>query len=72
MNHVTNLMSHADISNFSPVISEFFYIEKYMYRLHFDSKCLILLTFHESLKIVLIKKSYNFDDVSKNDYTRSS
>ena len=27
-----------------------------MYRLHFDAKFLILLTFLESLKIVLIKK----------------
>ena len=27
-----------------------------MYRLHFDEKFLILLTFLESLKIVLIKK----------------
>ena len=58
MNHVTNLMSRADISNFSPEISEFFYIEKYMYRLHFNSKCSILLTFHESLKIVLKKLQF--------------
>ena len=27
-----------------------------MYRLHFDTKFLVLLTFLESLKIVLIKK----------------
>ena len=27
-----------------------------MYRLHFDTKLLILLTFPESVKIVLIKK----------------
>ena len=56
MNHVTHLLISADISNFSPEISKFCYIKKYMYRLHFDTKFLILLTFLESLKIVLIKK----------------
>ena len=48
-------MSPADISNFSPEIRKFCYIKKYMYRLHFDTKFSILLTFLESLKIVLIK-----------------
>ena len=56
MNHLTHPLSSADISNFSPGISKFCYIKKYMYRLHFDAKFLILLTFLESLKIVLIKK----------------
>ena len=56
MNHVTHPMSRADISNFSPEINKFCYIKKYMYRLHFDTKFLILLTFLESLKIVLIKR----------------
>ena len=56
MNHVTHPMSRADISNFSPEIIKFCYIKKYMYRLHFDTKFLILLTFLESLKIVLIKR----------------
>ena len=56
MNHVTHPMSRAGISNFSPEISKFFYIKKYMYRLHFDTKFLVLSTFIESLKIVLIKK----------------
>ena len=55
MNHVTHPMSPADISNFSPEIRKFCYIKKYMYRLHFDTKFSILLTFLESLKIVLIK-----------------
>ena len=50
-------MSPAEISNFSLEISKFGYIKQYMYRLHFDRKYLILLTFLESLKIVLIKKS---------------
>ena len=56
MNHVTHPMSRADTSNFSPEIIKFCYIKKYMYRLHFDTKFLILLTFLESLKIVLIKR----------------
>ena len=55
MNHVTHPLSSADISNFSPEISKFCYIKKYMYRLHFDTKFLILLTFLETVKIVLIK-----------------
>ena len=55
MNHVTHSLSSAGISNFSPEISKFCYIKKYMYRLHFDTKFIILLTFLESLKIVLIK-----------------
>ena len=49
-------LSSADISSFSKEISKFCYIKKYMYRLHFVTKFLILLTFLESLKIVLIKK----------------
>ena len=56
MNHMTHPLSSADISNFSPEINKFRHIKKYMYRLHFDTKFLILLTFLESLKIVLIKK----------------
>ena len=56
MNHVTHPLSSADISNFSPEIRKFCYIKKYMYTLHFDTKLLILLTFLESIKIVLIKK----------------
>ena len=56
MNHVTHPMSPAGISNFSPEISKVFYIKKYMYRLHFDTKFLVLCTFLESLKIVLIKQ----------------
>ena len=50
MSHVTHPLSYADISNFSPEISKFCYIKKYVYRLHFDTEFLILLTFHESLK----------------------
>ena len=54
LNHVTHSMSSADISIFSPEISKFCYIKKYRYRLHFYTKFLILLTFIESLKIILI------------------
>ena len=53
---MTHPMSPADINNFSSEISRFCYIKKYMYRLHFDTLFLILLTFLESLKISLIKK----------------
>ena len=56
MNHVTHPLRSADISNFSPEISKLCYIKKYMYRLHFDTKFLIILAFLESLRIVLIKK----------------
>ena len=56
MNHLTNYLSSADTSTFSPEISKFCYIKKYIYRLHFDTKLLILFTFLESIKIVLIKK----------------
>ena len=55
MNDVTHSLTSADISNFSMEIRKFRYIKKYMYRLHFDKKLLIILTFLESLKIVLIK-----------------
>ena len=64
MNHVTLPLSSTGMSNFSPEISKFCYIKKYMFsiitpcmnRLHFDTKFLILLTFLEFIKIVLIKK----------------
>ena len=63
MNHVTHPLSPTDISSFSRKISNFFYIKKYntcieiqyMYR-HFDTKLLIILSFLDSSKIVLIKK----------------
>ena len=65
INHVTHSMSPADISTFSPKISKFCYIKIYLYRLHFETKYLIILAFLESLRIVLIKKSYKFDDAVK-------
>ena len=55
VNHVTHLLSSTDISNFSPEISKFCYIKKYMYRLHFYRKFQIILTFLQSLKTVIIK-----------------
>ena len=54
MNHVTYPLSSADISIFSLKIRKFFYIKKYRYKMYFDSLFLILSTFLESLKIVLI------------------
>ena len=54
MNHVTHLLSSADISIFLPEISKFCYIKKYRYRFHLDTYFLTLLTFLESLRIVLI------------------
>ena len=54
MNHMMHLLNSADISIFSPEISKFCYIKKYRYRLHFVTQFLNLLTFLESLKIVLI------------------
>ena len=54
MNQVTHLLASADISIFSPKISKICYIKKYRYRLHFHLQFLILLSFIESLKIVLI------------------
>ena len=41
-------------SAFLPENSKFCYIKKYKYRFHLDIKLLILLTFLESLRIVLI------------------
>ena len=54
MNHMTFPLSSADISRLSPEISKFWYMEKYRYRLRFDTYFLILLTFFESLKTILI------------------
>ena len=51
VHQVTHLLSSADLNNFSPEISKFCYIKKCMYRLHFDTKFLIILTFLQSLKI---------------------
>ena len=72
MNHVTHPLSSTDISNFSTQISKFCYIKKYMYRLHFDKKFLILLTFLESIKIALIKKVTILVMPEKTGYLRSS
>ena len=69
MNHVTQPLSSADISIFSPEINKFCYIKKYSYRFHFDIQFLILSNVFQSLKTlvkVFSKYGYNFDDVSKN------
>ena len=54
INHVTHPLSSADISIFSRECSTFCYIKKCTYRLEFDRQFLILLTFLESVVIVLI------------------
>ena len=50
INQVIYLLSSTDISIFSLEINNFCYIRKYRHRLHF----LILLTFFESVKVILI------------------
>ena len=54
LNHVTHSISFADMSIFSPEISNFCYIKKHICTFHFNTLFLILLTFFESLKVVLI------------------
>ena len=51
---MTHHLSPADVSIFPPEISNFCYIKKCRYRLHFDTLFLILLMLFESLKVVLI------------------
>ena len=52
MNYETNPSSSADIQIFSPEVSNFGYINKYRYILHF--KYIILNIFFEFLSVVLI------------------
>ena len=52
-------LEFADISIFLPEISKFCYIKKYRYRFHLDTYSLTLLTFLESLRIILIKMVKN-------------
>ena len=51
---MTHPLISAGISIFLPEISKFCHIKKYKYRFHLGTSFLILLTFHESLRIVLI------------------
>ena len=48
------MLSYAGINISLREISNFCYIKKYEYRLHFDTEFLILLTLFNSLKVVLI------------------
>ena len=52
MNYETNPSSSADIQIFSPEVSNFGYINKYRYLLHF--KYIVLNIFFEFLSVVLI------------------
>ena len=54
MSHVTQPLSSADNNILLLKNRKFCYIKKYRYRLHLDTYFLILLTFHESLKIGLV------------------
>ena len=54
MNHVTDPMSSDGISIFSSEVSNFCYIKKCIYRLHFNTYILILLAFFELLKVIII------------------
>ena len=71
MDHVTHTLSSTDISDFSPEISKFCYIKKYIYRLHFGTQFLIFFNFWV-FKDFFNKTGYNFDDVSKNGYPSPS
>ena len=71
INHVTHPLSSADISILLPEFGKFCYIKKYRYRLYFYTLFLILLTFL-SLERFINKHGYNFDDISKNGWSRPS
>ena len=51
---MTQLLSSADISIFSLEVSNFWYINKFGYRLHFNTKFQIIVTFFVFLRVVLI------------------
>ena len=57
--------------HFSPEISKFCYIKKYTYRLEFD-RVSNSFNFSWVFSNYFNKHGYNFDDVSKNNYSRSS
>ena len=56
MNHMTHPFGSAKISIFLPEMSKFGYIKKYRHIFHLDAQFLILLTFLESLRVVIINK----------------
>ena len=58
--------------HFSLEISKFGHIKKYRYRLHFDTSFLILVTFFESVKVVLIKMITILMMSAKNGCSRPS
>ena len=53
MNHVTHPLSSVDISIFLTELGKFCYMKKYRCRFHLNTYFLTLLTFLESLRIVL-------------------
>ena len=54
MNNVTHSLSSAEITIFSSEINKYCYIKKYRYRFHFGTEFINIVTFLESLKIILI------------------
>ena len=72
INYVTHHLSSADISIFSLEISNFCYFKKYRYRLHFNTKFLILLTLFLVFKGCSNKCGCNFDDIAKIGYSSSN
>ena len=54
ISHVTHTLDYTNISIFLLEIRKFCYIKKYRHRFHLDTWFIILLTFLESLRVVLI------------------
>ena len=67
MYHVTHPLISAEISTFSLEIIKFCYIKKHRYRLHFEHDLQYF-----NFKDCFNEHGYNFDDVSKNGYSKSS
>ena len=71
MNHLTYPLSFAYISIFL-YKSETFFFKRYRYRMYFNTKFLVLLTFFRAFKGFFNKCYYNFDDANKIGHYRSS
>ena len=67
MNHVTHTLSSADISIFSPEIILLYQETQIEIALSSNS-----VNFSWVFNYFFNKPSYNFDDISKNSYPRSS
>ena len=65
-------LSSADISIFYWKSAKFAILNTDIYRLYFDALFLTHLTFFLSRERFFYKHGYNFDDISKNGYSRHS